>query len=78
MVSPAFFTKADGLIPPTVSALPALAGLPILTVYALPPDGVTVKLPAEPLANVYVVLVSYAGTPNAVISDLVTAVTLAT
>nr|UVM98123.1 MAG: hypothetical protein [Bacteriophage sp.]UWG92804.1 MAG: hypothetical protein [Bacteriophage sp.] len=52
MVSPAFFTKADGLIPPTVSALPALAGLPTLTVYALPPDGVTVKLPAEPLANV--------------------------
>jgi hypothetical protein len=52
IVSPAFFTKADGLIPPTVSALPALAGLPTLTVYALPPDGVTVKLPAEPLANV--------------------------
>ncbi|UVX70117.1 MAG: hypothetical protein [Bacteriophage sp.] len=35
-----------------MSALPALAGLPTLTVYALPPDGVTVKLPAEPLANV--------------------------
>jgi hypothetical protein len=61
-----------------VSALPALAGLPTLTVYALPPDGVTVKLPAEPLANVYVVLVFYAGIPKAVISALVTAATCLT
>jgi len=52
--------------------------LPTLTVYAVPPDGVTVKLPAEPLANVYVVLVFYEGIPSAVISALVTAVTLAT
>ena len=35
-----------------VSAAPAVAGLPILTVCLEPPEGVTVKLPAVPLANV--------------------------
>lgn len=42
---------------PTLSAVPAVAGLPTDTVCAVPPLGVTVKLPAVPFANLYVVLV---------------------
>lgn len=42
---------------PTLSAVPAVAGLPTDTVCAVLPLGVTVKLPAVPFANVYVVLV---------------------
>jgi hypothetical protein len=41
----------------TASAVPAVAGLPILTVCAEPPDGVTVKLPSVPSVKEYVVFV---------------------
>lgn len=54
---------------PTLSAVPAVAGLPTDTVCAVPPLSVTVKLPAVPFANVYVVFVGTAQVPSPLKKD---------